>query len=209
MAVNRFLSLLSKLTGKNKTVDSVDRIFLGIGNPGAQYNKTRHNIGFEAIDRIARDYTIIAQMHTATADYRIGRFKGLTCAFIKPTTFVNSSGKAMIQAIAELHCPPERCLVVVDDYHLEMGMLRLRKSGSDGGHNGLKSIIEHVGIGFPRLRLGIGPLPTGMASVDFVLGTFESSEAESVEQTLEKANDAMKVFALRGIDAAMNAVNKR
>jgi len=209
MALIRFSSLLSLFTGKNKTVDSVDRIFLGIGNPGAQYDTTRHNIGFAVLDRIARDYTMIAQMHTATADYCIGKSNGHTCAFIKPTTFVNNSGKAIVQAIAELHCPPERCLVVVDDYHLKLGMLRLRKSGSDGGHNGLKSIIEHVGIGFPRLRIGIGPLPEGMPSVDFVLGVFEPSEAAVVAQILEKTNDVIKVFAQHGIDAATIAINKR
>jgi peptidyl-tRNA hydrolase, PTH1 family len=205
----RFLSLLSLLTGKNKTVDTVDRIFLGIGNPGEQYHNTRHNIGFAAIDRLTRDFTIVAHMHTATADCRIGTYGGQTCALIKPTTFVNSSGKAMIQAINRFHCPPERCLVIVDDYHLPLGTLRMRKNGSDGGHNGLKSIIEFTGIGFPRLRIGIGPLPQGMPSIDFVLGVFEASESAAVLQVLERANDVMKVFASLDVNAAMNAVNIR
>jgi len=204
-----FSSLLSLFIGKKKTVDTVDRIFLGIGNIGEHYNNTRHNIGFAALDRVLRDVTVTARMHTDTADYRIGTCGGRTCAFIKPATFVNNSGKAMIQAIAELHCPPEQCLVVVDDYHLPLGSIRMRKSGSDGGHNGLKSIIEHVGIDFPRLRIGIGPLPEGVPAIDFVLGAFNASETKEIAGVLDKAGDVMKVFAARDSDAAMNAVNKR
>ena len=207
--VKRLLSLLLLLTGKKKTADSVDRIFLGIGNPGRQYESSRHNIGFRAIDRIVRDFTIVAQKHSATAEYSIGKRGGKICAFIKPLTYVNDSGKALIQAIAEFNCPAEACLVVVDDYHLPLGVLRLRRSGSDGGHNGLKSIIEQVGTGFPRLRIGIGPLPEGVPAVDFVLGIFEGSESEELADALEKANIIMQLFALEGIDTAMNAINKK
>ena len=195
------------LTGRKKKTAAVDRIFLGIGNPGRQYETSRHNIGFMAIDRIERDFTIIARKHTETADYRIGSQGGRVCAFIKPLTYVNNSGTALIQALTEMSCPLEACLVVVDDYHLPLGMLRLRRSGSDGGHNGLKSIIEQVGTGFPRLRIGIGPLPDDVSAVDFVLGDFKKSESDVVAEVVEKANIVMSLFAQIDIDAAMSAIN--
>ena len=109
--------------------------------------------------------------------------------------------------IEQTQCPLASCLVVVDDYHLPLGTLRLRRSGSDGGHNGLKSIIQAVGPGFPRLRIGIGPLPGSMDPIDFVLGKFESAESALLDESLNRSAEAMKMFMLRGIDAAMGVFN--
>jgi PTH1 family peptidyl-tRNA hydrolase len=205
-----FLSAIFNLfRGKKVALEAVavDKIFFGIGNPGPQYKNTRHNIGFAAIDRMSRSLSAVSKYRIGGGDVAVCRCEGLKCAFVKPLTYVNQCGSALQAIVEKTRCPLESCLVIVDDYHLPLGTLRLRRGGSDGGHNGLKSIIERVGTAFPRLRIGIGPIPGSQGSIEFVLGKFEEKESTLVQNALQKAEAAMMMFALQGIDTAMSAIN--
>ena len=156
---------------------------------------------------MSRSFGTMSKYRIDAGVVAVGRHEGLQCAFVKPMTYVNRCGEAMRAIIEKTRCPLGSCLVVVDDYHLPLGTLRFRRGGSDGGHNGLKSIIEHVGTGFPRLRIGIGPIPETMGAIEFVLGKFEEKESAVLKNTLQMAGEAMKMFALQGIDKAMSAYN--
>jgi PTH1 family peptidyl-tRNA hydrolase len=156
---------------------------------------------------MSRSLGAVSKYRIGPGNVAVGRRDGLKCAFVKPMTYVNRCGESLQAIVEKTRCPLESCLVIVDDYHLPLGMLRFRRSGSDGGHNGLKSIIEHVGTGFPRLRIGIGPIPGSIGAIEFVLGKFEEKESESLKNALQKVEKAMMVFALQGIDKAMNAFN--
>ncbi len=206
------MSIISAFTafffGRKGKIAPAEKFFFGIGNPGKRYRNTRHNAGFAALDRFSQSVDIVSDYRTDTWEATFCKVEHVSFALIKPTTYVNSCGKALADCIGLTGCPLSSCLVVVDDYHLPIGTLRMRRKGSDGGHNGLKSIIDHVGEGFPRLRIGIGPVPAGMDSVRFVLGDFDDSEQRILEKTLAKARDAMMMFAVGGVDAAMNAYNK-
>lgn len=205
------MSVISSIFGffiGPKAVGPVDGIFFGIGNPGPGYSATRHNAGFMAIDRLAGSLKMRSKRRlTAAAEVETGRLENFRCALVKPQTYVNRCGGALRAIVEQTQCPLASCLVVVDDYHLPLGTLRLRRSGSDGGHNGLKSIIQAVGTGFPRLRIGIGPLPGSMDPIDFVLGKFEGAESALLDESLNRSAEAMKMFMARGIDAAMGAFN--
>jgi len=206
--VRLFSFLIDFFNGPKVPLHRVERIFFGIGNPGSQYADTRHNVGFAVLDSIASSLKNISKYRGGSWNMLIGSREGIVIALVKPTTFVNLSGKAFSDVLAKtglsLHC----CVVIVDDYHLPLGAIRLRPKGSDGGHNGLKSIIERSGEGFARLRVGIGPLPAGMPSVEFVLGKFTPQEIPAVAETLQKSEEALMHIAVQGIDSAMNRFNK-
>jgi PTH1 family peptidyl-tRNA hydrolase len=212
VAQGLLVSVISSLFGLlfgSKAIGPVARIFFGIGNPGPQYIDTRHNVGFMAIDRLARSLKTSAKFPlSAAGDVEAGLLEDLRCALVKPLTYVNRSGEALRSVVEKTQCPLNSCLVVVDDYHLPLGTIRLRRAGSDGGHNGLKSIIGAVGRDFPRLRIGIGPVPGSVGAIEFVLGKFEEKESPLLEDSLTRSVEAMKVFAAGGIDAAMSAFNK-
>lgn len=159
----------------------------GLGNPGARYDGTRHNIGFEVVDRLARH----AGVSWAGAPRNIAATVAQLpdgCRLIKPMQYMNLSGQAVRAAMDYWQIAPAGVLAIVDDFSLVLGMLRLRASGSAGGHNGLKSIIEHFGTtAFARLRCGIGPVPPGIDPADFVLGRFARAEESAVEDLLNRA----------------------
>jgi PTH1 family peptidyl-tRNA hydrolase len=208
LSVRPFSFLFDFLRGPKLPLDRVNILFFGIGNPGRRYRGTRQNIGFAVVDRMSRSLKEISKYRGNAWTMTVGRLDGLTIALVKPTTYVNVCGKAFSAAIAQTSLPLQSCMVIVDDYHIPLGAVRMRPKGSHGGHNGLKSIIEEVGIGFPRIRVGIGPLLAGTPSVDFVLGSFAESEWGRVEEAVQKTEEAMKHFAAHGIDAAMNKFNK-
>jgi PTH1 family peptidyl-tRNA hydrolase len=133
---------------------------------------------------------------------------GTRVLLAKPQTYVNRSGEALRGILDKTGVQLSSCLVVVDDFNLPLGKLRFRRGGSDGGHNGLKSIIENVGREFSRLRIGVGPLPEGMPPFDFVLGSFAPSESAEIQRTTESASTAIRDFAAGGIEAAMNRHNR-
>jgi PTH1 family peptidyl-tRNA hydrolase len=190
--------------------ETADVIYFGLGNEGNRYARSRHNIGFRIADALAQRLGNRKKGFFGEAEYIEGtlfesRKKVLT---VKPLTLMNRSGDAVERYIETCRCPLPNALVIVDDYHLVLGALRARQNGSDGGHNGLKSIISRTGGGdFPRLRIGIGPLPEDTASIDFVLGSFTDAEEKELETVVPRAVDACLLFAESGINAVMNKFN--
>lgn len=183
------------------------RIVLGIGNPGKKYERTRHNVGFRVVDSLAKDMGVTSfhsnfQALTAeagTADAKV--------VFLKPQTYVNLSGISARAALDWYKEAPEHLMVVLDDFALPVGKLRLRAKGSSGGHNGLESILAHAGTdAVPRLRIGIGPPPHGAAR-EHVLDAFSSEEESKIAKAIERACEAVRVWMRDGIDAAMNRYN--
>ena len=173
------------------------KLVTGLGNVGAQYEGTRHNIGFEVVDRVAS--ALKAESFPATSYYDWSRadFGNQSLLLAWPRTFMNRSGEAVDSLLLDNDIKPDEALIVVDDFNLELGRLRFRPGGSDGGHNGLASLIECLQTDqFPRLRLGIGPLPDNMEASDFVLGRFEPDQIEPKKEVAKRAAEAI-LFALR------------
>jgi PTH1 family peptidyl-tRNA hydrolase len=183
--------------------------FFGIGNPGQDYLGTRHNIGFEVLDKLARRINVAQQFAACNAQIVCGTLNpNHDVVLVKPQTFVNRSGESYAEFLSVSAVPAQRCMVIVDDFNLPLGTLRIRSGGSAGGHNGLKSIVNAVGTEFPRLRFGIGPLPLNTTVVDFVLGRFNDQELSVVEQSVASAVDASLFVVRHGVYAAMNEYNK-
>lgn len=186
------------------------KLVVGLGNPGKKYEKTRHNIGFEVVD-------LLAVRHTA--DPAKSKFEGLLqeCVIggertllLKPQTFMNLSGRSVGLARDFYKIDPADLLLVCDDFNLELGVLRLRSGGSDGGQKGLADTIRLLGTDeFPRLRFGIGPVPDRWNAPDFVLGKFAGSEAKVVERERVRACEAVETWISHGIYEAMNKYNGR
>jgi peptidyl-tRNA hydrolase, PTH1 family len=179
-----------------------------LGNIGPEYSGTRHNAGFEVADTMARKHNVSFQS-ARLADMTEIRLKGKLLVLIKPTTYMNLSGKSVKYWLEKEKIDLSRLLVVLDDIAIPLNRLRLRPSGNDGGHNGLKSIQEHLGtIDYSRLRFGIGgDFPRGR-QVDFVLGKWAPEESNIVKQKIDKSTEVIETFALRGLEPAMNEVNK-
>lgn len=181
-------------------------LIAGLGNIGDEYAHTRHNIGFDVVDALVIDRSVFNldrhAYHTSI------KFKGRTMHLIKPTTYMNLSGKAVKYWMEKEKISLERVLVITDDVALPFGNLRLRKEGSDGGHNGLKSIIETLNTAeFPRLRFGIGgDFPKG-AQVDYVLGKWTKEEEKALSGKIKTAVEAVRSFVTVGIERAMNIYN--
>ncbi len=179
------------------------KLIVGLGNPGREYEKTRHNFGFMAVQRVAQGYGagFKACRHAAafTAEMREG---GDKTVFVLPQTFMNNSGAAVGNIVRFENITPADILVVCDDLRTGFGALRLRAEGSDGGHNGLKSITAHLGTdAYARLKLGIGPLPLSLdlgAQTDFVLGCFSAAEVKDIDGILESAADCCRLWLAGG-----------
>jgi PTH1 family peptidyl-tRNA hydrolase len=183
------------------------KLIVGLGNPGAQYKGTRHNIGFAVIDEIARRAAI--GFESAPAEAVIARWRrpegGALLA--KPLTFMNLSGQAVGEIARYFKVDVPDLLIVVDEAQLPLGKLRARARGSAGGHNGLKSVIAHLGDDFSRLRIGVGRGEQQRDLADHVLSRFEKEEAAEVERMTTRAADAAEMFITSGIEAVMNAFN--
>ncbi|MDX1476572.1 MAG: aminoacyl-tRNA hydrolase [Saprospiraceae bacterium] len=180
-------------------------LITGIGNMGAEYDGTRHNIGFDVIDALAAKHEVTFK-HEQLGDLSEFRFKGRTFVLLKPSTYVNRSGKAVRYWLQKKKISKRNLLVVVDDMNLEFGQFRLRGKGSDGGHNGLKDINQMIGSDYARLRIGIGNAPKGQ-HVDFVLGPWSDQELAELPDMIGKACEAVYDFASRGLREAMNLHN--
>ncbi|MHB1921210.1 MAG: aminoacyl-tRNA hydrolase [Chitinophagaceae bacterium] len=183
-------------------------LIVGLGNIGVEYLHTRHNIGFDVLDALAKSQAAIFSPDRL-ADLATSKWKGRTLLMVKPTTFVNLSGKAVKYWMDKEKVPLENVLVVVDDLALPLEVLRLRPGGNDAGHNGLKSIQETLGtIGYAKLRFGIGNhFPKG-GQVDFVLGTWTSEEQPVVEKKIHKSVEIIESFVTQGIQRTMNQFNR-
>ena len=183
------------------------KIVVGLGNPGAQYEKTRHNIGWMVLDRLADRAGWSGKGRTRDASAIVaGRFRGLDLLLVKPITFMNESGLAVRKVLAREHAPLVEMLVVADDFALPFGKLRFREGGSAGGHNGLRSIVEEMGTEkFSRLRVGIGD--PGQDAIDHVLSQFSRGERGRLTDLLDAAADAVEAWAREGTNKAANHFN--
>jgi PTH1 family peptidyl-tRNA hydrolase len=181
------------------------RLIAGLGNPGAEYARTRHNIGFNVVDALAAEWGLSWQ-HSKS--WHALWAKGERAILVKPASYMNRSGEAL-SAVAKFYkIEPAEILVVLDDFALELGRLRIRLEGGTGGHNGLESIIVHFGTeAIPRLRIGIGAAPSE-GSVEYVLSRFFEEERPVVEKTIVRAVDAVKCAIDKGVLSAMNLFNK-
>lgn len=210
--VNSILGFLSGLLGVKRTPTLTDRpivgVIIGIGNDEEKYRGTRHNIGFDVADLLINrccETEPIATQYSKATICRIDDQAELIAA--KPTTYVNRSGAAVSELLTMSKLGPESCLVVVDDINLPLGTIRSRGKGSDGGHNGLKSIIGEVGKDFPRLRLGVGPVPDSVALVEFVLGPFSPAELPIKKRVIDLAAEAVVHWGQKGIESTMSRYN--
>ena len=183
------------------------KIVVGLGNPGDRYAKTRHNIGWMVVDRLAEQAGWAGRGRTRDASaIATGRFRGLDLVLAKPLTFMNDSGLAVRKLLARVHAPLSDVLVVADDFALPFGKLRFREGGGAGGHNGLRSIIDELETEkFSRLRVGIGE--PGRAAVDHVLSTFAPDERQRLDELLDATAEAVEAWAREGTSKAANRFN--
>lgn len=183
------------------------RVIVGLGNKGEKYDRTRHNLGFEVVNLLKGE----SEFAPGMGSYVIceASIASLKIALLKPTTYMNRSGIA-VKSFAEYGSfLPGEILVIADDYNLPLGRIRLRRGGSDGGHNGLASVIYHLGTEeFPRIRLGVGPVPEGIDAEDFVLERFAVNEIETVEAMTMRAARAVKTWLLEGFERAAAIFNR-
>lgn len=190
----------------------IPQLIVGLGNPEPKYDKTRHNIGFDAVDALARTWQISwSENRRFQAFVGEGRSpKGNKIYLLKPLTYMNRSGQA-IRAVTDWYkLPPESVLVIYDDMDLSVGRIRLRLLGSAGGHNGMKSAIAHLGTqNFPRLRIGIGKSTPDKETVSYVLGKFSPDETQIMPQVIQLVVDAVELALKQGVEKAMSLYNSR
>ena len=187
------------------------KLVVGLGNPGAEYASSRHNAGFMVIERLLATFPAgrFTEVNAAASRFFCGRFRQRALYLQQPLTYMNLSGEAVLAAVRRLGIGPSEILVISDDLELPLGRLRLRRSGSDGGHNGLKSVIEKLGSQeFKRLRIGIGRPEHGSVS-DYVLSTFEADERERFDAAIDAAVKAVRLVLSVPFELAMNEVNRR
>jgi PTH1 family peptidyl-tRNA hydrolase len=184
-------------------------LIVGLGNPGKRYERTRHNAGFMVIDRLAKELEIVMRRSECYALVASAVLEGHEVRLVKPQTFMNLSGQAVACLAKKYTISPQEVLVVVDDFALPLGKLRIRRRGSDGGHNGLKSLIAEIGTtDFPRVRLGIQPEEGQIDDpVNFVLSNFDKEESEVVDQLIDQAVAAIKTILREGVEQAMTKFN--
>lgn len=193
------------------------KMIVGLGNPGIEYARTRHNVGFMVVERLlgrlGAQGAVRSRFHSACVDATLA---GEKCLLLRPTTYMNRSGMAVAEAVGFYKVDPSADVIVVaDDLALPTGMIRLRPSGGSGGQKGLDDITRALGTDtYPRLRVGVGMQPSGgkpvvMNQSDFVLSRFIPEEMPLLEKAIEVAGSAIETFAARGLDAAMNAFNVR
>jgi PTH1 family peptidyl-tRNA hydrolase len=186
------------------------RVIVGLGNPGREYEGSRHNVGFLVVAGLADGCGI--RLSAGRGDFMSGsgRLAGEHVTLVMPLTFMNASGRAVARVLERQGGAPSDLLVVCDDVDLPLGQLRLRRSGSCGGHRGLSSIIDSLGTDeFARLRAGVGRPPEGGDTADFVLDAFSDDEKPTVDDMVERAASAVRVMIRDGVDKAMTAFNRR
>ena len=192
-----------------KTAGGASWLIVGLGNPGEKYENTRHNVGFQVVDTLAERQNAPIQKLKFKALTNLLTISGEKVLVMKPVTYMNLSGEAVRPAADFYKLPPERILVISDDVALAAGRLRIRAKGSAGGHNGLKSIIQHLGTDqFPRLRVGVGEKPhPDYDMADWVLGKFQGEDRKAIDAAVKRAADAVECLIGEGPDRAMNKFN--
>ena len=194
--------MFKKTTGENWLI-------VGLGNPGREYEKTRHNCGFRAIDLLADQLGTKIDKLKFQGLYAQVNYEGKKLFLLKPQTYMNLSGRSVLQLSAYFNIPPQRIIVMFDDISLEPGRLRIRPDGSAGGHNGIKSIIQEVGSQeFPRIKIGVGAKPNPHYDLaDWVLSTFSANEEKALAFALDNAAKAALAIIDRGVPEAANRFN--
>lgn len=192
-----------------KAAGPVEWIIVGLGNPGQQYSETRHNAGWQLLDTIVRRRPEFRfDEKRSKGLIARGDLAGVKVALVKPQTYMNLSGEAVGPIARFYKVPPERIVVAFDDLDLPLAALRLRKKGGAGGHNGMRSLIQHLGTEeFPRIRLGIGRPPGQMPGQAYVLQKFKADEWQAMAATYERAAEAVEAIVTEGMDMAMNRFN--
>ena len=184
------------------------KLIAGLGNPGHAYDGTRHNVGFDAVEILARRCGSPVRRTRFQGETAHVTIRGQSVLLLWPLTWMNLSGSSLLAARDFYKINHEDILVLCDDFQLPTGTIRLRASGSAGGQNGLADVLARLGTsGIPRLRIGIGPVAPGWQTADFVLGRFPKEERDAVDTMLERAADAAEEWAVLGIEAAMNRYN--
>lgn len=184
------------------------KLIVGLGNPEAKYDGTRHNTGFMVMDRIAKQLQVNIDQKKFKALIALTNIKGEKVLLMKPLTYMNLSGEAIQMAMHFYQIDPTDVCVIYDDLDLPCGQLRLREKGSAGGHNGMKSIISHMGTNvFPRIRVGIDKAPYG--TIDYVLGKFSSEQMKLMDGSLDRAADAAIEFVTKSYADVMNVYNRK
>jgi PTH1 family peptidyl-tRNA hydrolase len=186
------------------------KLIIGLGNPGSKYENTRHNVGFMAVSQLAESNSIQGKTESKfNAIVGKGKIGNEDVVILQPLTYMNLSGQAVSALMNFYKISKDDILVVYDDIALDMGVIRFRSSGSDGGHNGIKSIIQHLGGDnkFARLKIGIGPQPKFVPSENFVLQKFSTQEAESLKKIIPVCSDAIEYFLKNGVSDSMNRYN--
>jgi PTH1 family peptidyl-tRNA hydrolase len=181
-------------------------LIVGLGNPGPDYMHTRHNVGFDCLDMLASDIGASLDRTRFRGYFGEGRIGTKKVLLLKPSTYMNLSGESVGEAAAFYKVPPENIILIYDDISLEVGRLRIRKKGSPGGHNGIKSVTAHLGTDvFPRVKIGIGGPQRDL--VRHVLGKFQQEERDIIDRTLTAAKDAVIAMVKTGVDSAISEYN--
>lgn len=187
----------------------VEFLIVGLGNPGIQYENTRHNAGFLTIETLCKKYSVKTDRLKYKSMCGDVSISGKRCLMMKPVTYMNNSGEAVVEAMNFYKIPIERVLVIYDDISLEPSHLRIRRKGTDGGHNGIKSIIQLTGgDNFPRIKVGVGQKPHPKFNLaDWVLSSFKDDEQKPMQEAFDKAVQAVELIVAGKIDDAMNKFN--
>ena len=181
---------------------------IGLGNPGPKYAETRHNVGFRVIDLLAARHQFPTPQRMLQAIVGKGKIKSSQLLLAKPMTFMNESGRAVSRVCSHFDLSPEDLLVIYDDINIDLGMLRLRREGSSGGHKGMQSVIDYLDTEqIPRLRLGIGRLPAEAEARGFVLSPFAPDEEETAEELIQQASVAVESVVVEDMEIAMRRFN--
>ena len=184
-------------------------LIVGLGNPGKEYERSRHNCGFRALDRLAQALNVKVDKLKFQGLYTQTTYNGIKLYLLKPQTYMNLSGKSVVQLSAFFKIPPQRIIVLFDDISLAPGRLRVRAEGSAGGHNGIKSIIQELGSqDFPRVKIGVGAKPNPDYDLaDWVLGSFSALDEKAMDVSLENAGQAALAVIDKGVPEAANRFN--
>lgn len=180
---------------------------IGLGNPGDEYSETRHNVGFEVVEELARRWRAHLKPWKGTA--RVSKVANRDVVLAQPTTFMNASGVCVERLASFYKVEPKDMLIVVDEIQLPVGRLKFSASGSAGGHNGLESVIQHVGWDFPRLRIGVGRGDPRWDLADHVLSAFQAEEQAAIKEVISRAADGVEMFLESGLVKAMNRYNTK
>lgn len=184
------------------------KLIVGLGNPTDKYEGTRHNVGFEVIDRLVDKYGIALDTLKHKGIYGKGKLEGQTVILLKPMTYMNLSGESVSAVATYYKIEPEDIIVIYDDINLDVGRLRVRGKGSAGGHNGIKNIIAHLHTEeFPRVRVGVGMKPPKMDLVDYVLSHFSKEDQEKMDEGYDRAVGAVAMLVNEELEQAMNEYN--